>query len=75
MTIYLYSLPNCGICNMVKKKLEAKNIKFIEENFEEIAGVIKSDHAPALIIDSGAEGHLVLNSPLEINNWIKNYGE
>lgn len=46
--IILYTLPNCGICHMVKTKLQEKNILFEEKDFSLIAETINSDHAPAL---------------------------
>lgn len=63
--ITLYSLPSCGICHMVKTKLQQKQIQFEEKNFAEIAEIIHSDHAPAL----EAEG-IFYNSPTEIVAWI-----
>ena len=66
--VVLYSLPNCGICNMVKTKLNSKKINFIEKDFQNIAEKIQSDHAPAIeIID---DKHTILNSPSEIVAWI-----
>lgn len=64
--IKIYSLPNCGICNMIKTKMKQKNIPFEERPFEEIALQINSDHAPAIITDSGE----IYNSPTEIVAWI-----
>lgn len=69
--ITLYTLPTCGICKMIKTKLEQKNILYTEKNFEDIAAVINSDRAPALETDSGA----ILNSPTSIVEWINKYGE
>ena len=66
--ITLYTLPNCGICNMVKTKLKQKNIQFEEQPFENIANIINSDHAPALKVD---ENH-IYNTPSTIVSWIMN---
>lgn len=70
MTITLYSLPNCGICNMVKTKLNQKGIQFEEKDFTLIAEEIKSDHAPALVIEQDGQ-KIILNSPNSIVSWIK----
>lgn len=68
--VTLYTLPNCGICAMVKTKLRQKQIDFNEKEFSEIADIIHSDHAPALYVSQDK----ILNSPTEIVNWINNYG-
>ncbi len=69
MEVTLYSLPHCGICNMVKKKLTEKYINYIEKDFSEIATIINSDHAPALeIIENGKT--TIYNSPSTIVQWI-----
>lgn len=62
--IYLYTLPTCPICEMVKKKLNAKNIIFEEKPFEE--GHFNIDRAPVLF-----NGEVYLMSPTAINEWIK----
>lgn len=67
--IILYTLPNCGICHMVKTKLQEKNILFEEKDFSLIAETINSDHAPALAYEQNGQT-LVLNSPGTIVNWI-----
>ena len=51
MKVILYTLPNCGICHMVKTKLQQKQISFEEDSFENIANIIHSDHAPALKVE------------------------
>lgn len=68
MMITLYTLPNCGICNMVKTKLKQKSISFEEKPFSDIAATINSDHAPAL----EDEFHNIYNSPSAIVQWINN---
>ena len=70
MIVKLYTLPNCGICHMVRTKLQNKNILFEEHDFQEIADVIHSDHAPALEVENN-----IYNSPTEIVQWINNYEE
>ena len=70
--ITLYTLPNCGICKMIKTKLNQKSIPFIEKDFDEIAEKIDSEYAPVLEIQ---EQELILNSPTSIVDWINKYGE
>lgn len=65
MAIILYTLPNCGICNMVKTKLIQKNISFEEQPFEKIASIINSNQAPALQVEDN-----IYNSPSAIVKWI-----
>ena len=69
----LYTLPTCPICEMVKKKLEAKNIPFIERPFEELPSELETDRAPVLAIDDSLHpGYpIYLLTPTSINNWIK----
>ena len=64
--ITLYTLPTCPICEMVKKKLEAKEIPYVERPFEELPEQIKTDRAPALYNED-----IFLLTPTEINEWIK----
>lgn len=65
MEVVIYSLPNCPICNMIKTKLQNKNISYKEEPFSNIAATIKSDFAPALKVQN-----TIYNSPSEIVKWI-----
>ena len=69
----LYTLPTCPICEMVKKKLSAKEIPFIERSFEELPTDIKTDRAPVLAIDPVdiPFGTVYLLRPMEINQWIE----
>ncbi len=62
--IYVYTLPTCPICEMVKHKLKEKNIQYEEKSFEE--GNFSTDRAPVLFT-----GETYLMSPTEINKWIK----
>ena len=64
--ITIYTLPNCGICKMVKTKLQQKHIMYEEKPFQDIAAEINSNHAPALKIENGE----IYNSPTAIVNWI-----
>ena len=72
--ITLYTLPTCGICKMIKTKLEQRHIPFIEKDFSEIAKSIHSDRAPALVFNNN-EGQQILNSPVAIVDWINSYQE
>lgn len=75
MQITLYTLPTCGICHMIKTKLNQKNIPFIEKDFALITNIINSDRAPALeVIDNNNDSN-IYNNPTQIVNWINNYGE
>ena len=69
----IYTLPTCPICEMVKKKLAAKEIPFVERNFEDLPKELETDRAPVLAVDDGRHpGYpIYLLSPTEINEWIK----
>ena len=69
----IYTLPTCPICEMVKKKLIAKDIPFVERPFEELPEIIATDRAPVLAIDdSQFPGYpIYMTSPIEINKWIE----
>lgn len=69
----IYTLPTCPICEMVKKKLTAKEIPFIERPFEELPKELETDHAPVMAIDDGFHPRypIYLLSPMEINKWIE----
>ena len=67
--ITLYTLPDCGICKMIKTKLNAKNIQYNERGLQEIADKLKIDHAPILQIMSQDEDK-ILFSPSEMVAWI-----
>ena len=71
--INLYTLPSCTICEMVKTKLQQKNISFVEKNFVDIAATINSDHAPALEINENGKS-TIYNNPSSIVRWINDYG-
>ena len=64
--IELFTLPTCPICEMVKKKLNAKDIPYAERPFEELPEQIKTDRAPVLFTEKQ-----YLFSPMEINKWIE----
>ncbi len=68
----LYTLPNCPICMMVKKKLAEKGIPYTEHPFEELPSET-TDRAPVLVVEDELHpGYFIyLLSPTEINEWIK----
>ena len=70
MTVQLYTLPTCGICHIMKVKMQQKNINFIEKNFEEIMNIIHTDRAPALEIINDNGETVIYNSPSQIVDWI-----
>ena len=72
MQFTLYTLPTCGICHMVKTKLEEKNIQYEEKSFEEIASYLQTDHAPALKIVHDKNVQFI-TSPAEMVKLINNY--
>ena len=61
----LYTMPNCGICNMMKIKLHEKNIPFQEKPLIDYYEQLQIERAPVLQI-----GDQILSSPIEINTWI-----
>ena len=69
----IYTLPTCPICEMVKKKLEQKEIPYVERPFEELPSTLETDRAPVLAVDDGLHpGYpIYLLTPTEINDWIK----
>lgn len=71
--IYLYTLPTCPICQMVKKKLTMKGLAFEEKSFAQLPKEIDTDRAPVLEVeDSKHPGYpLYLLTPSRINEWIK----
>lgn len=72
MDFTLYTLPNCGICHMIKTKLEQKQIAYEEQDFTEIADYLQTDHAPVLKI--AHEGQVdFITSPGEMAKLINNY--
>ena len=62
--INLYTLPNCPICNVMKKKLSSKNIQFNELNLEDYISEL-GEYAPVLEVNNH-----YYKTPSEINNWL-----
>ena len=71
MRVVLYTLPTCGICHMIKTKLQEKNIQFEEVNFENIAEAINSNRAPALEITDEYGNITIYNNPGTMVAWIE----
>ena len=71
--VYVYTLPTCPICEMVKKKMTDKGLIFEEKPFELLPKEVGVDRAPVLEIeDSDHSGWpLYLLTPSRINEWIK----
>ena len=65
--IQLYTSPTCGICKMIKIKLNKKNIKFNETY--DIQPLIERNiqRLPVMQLEDGT----IFTSPTEMNEWIK----
>lgn len=69
--IKLYTLPTCGICKMIEKKLLNKKIPFEKIEGEQFFIENNIETAPVLQLEDGT----LFTSPIQINNWIKEVGE
>ncbi len=68
----LYTLPTCPICEMVKTKLNQKQIPYIEVPFEELPSELGVDRAPVLEAETNISGTFnYLITPTDIIDWIK----
>ncbi len=69
--ITLYTSPTCGICKMIKMKLNKKNIKFNE--LHDIQPLIEKNiqRLPVMQLEDGT----IFTSPTEMNEWIKTQPE
>ena len=65
MKIILYS-TGCPKCEVLKKKLKAKNIEYVEHNNVDDMESLGIDQVPVLSVDGS------LMSFAEANNWINN---
>lgn len=65
MKIILHS-TGCPKCEVLKKKLKAKNIEYVENNNIEDMESLGIDQVPVLSVDGN------LMSFAEANNWINN---
>lgn len=75
MKFILYTLPTCGVCHMIKTKLEKKNIEYEERDLTEIADSLNIDHAPVLKVINDNEPDTFITSPGEMVKMINNYME
>ena len=69
--VVLYTLPTCGICKVIKGKLEKANVDFKEIVGEDFFIQNGYENAPILQTDDRE----MLTSPMAINKWIKNQQE
>ena len=70
MEVVLYTLPECGICKMVKTKLNQKGIAFKEGDLAEVAESMGLDHAPVLCINKNENESEYIIAPSKIVDWI-----
>ena len=63
--LILYT-TGCPKCEVLKKKLEAKNIEYVENNNVEDMVSLGIDQVPVLSVDGNLMGFA------EANNWINN---
>lgn len=66
----LYTLPTCGICRMIKIKLERKNLPVEEIVGEDFFIQHNIESAPVLALDDGT----LLTELTDINKWIEGRG-
>ena len=66
----LYTLPTCGICKMIKTKLERKNLSFEEVVGEDFFIQHNIEGAPVLMLDDGT----FLTELTDINKWVEGRG-
>lgn len=76
MSVELYTLPTCPICEMIKTKMKDKGIPYEEKSFAE--GHFSTDRAPIMrIYDDKAPitkpDILQLESPSDMVLWIKEW--
>lgn len=64
--IKIYTTPTCGICKMVKAKLNVKKIPFEEYNLEDYVEQFNVSAAPVVQLDDGT----LLTGAIKINDWI-----
>lgn len=68
--VELYTLPTCGICHMIKTKLQEKGIQFEEKDFKIVADSMKLDRAPLLHIVHNDHEEDYIMSPSKMVEWI-----
>lgn len=70
MKVDLYTLPSCGICHMIKTKLEERKIPFEERQFTEINESMNLDRAPVIHIVNDDDSEEYIMSPSKMVDWI-----
>lgn len=68
--VELYTLPTCGICEMIKTKMKEKGIQFEEKDFQIVAESMGLDHAPVLHIMPNDNEEEYIMSPTKMVAWI-----
>ena len=77
MSVILYTLPSCGICKMIKTKLQAANIDYTEKDLTNYAEELRTDHAPVLETTQETEhGTEIIRffQPTDMIEWINLQG-
>lgn len=66
--IAIYTLPNCPICSMIKKKLDAKGLHYTEKPFDDLPDYVleETNRAPVLY-----NGDIYMYSPKGMVDWIE----
>lgn len=63
----LYTLPSCGLCRVIKMKLERKKLAVEEIVGEDFFIQNSIESAPVLMLDDGT----LLTKLTDINKWIE----
>ena len=69
MNIKIYTTPTCGVCHMVKTKLNEKNIPFEQYELIDYADELNIYTAPVLQLEDGT----LLTGAIQINEWINQH--
>ena len=69
--VKIYTSPTCGICKIMKIKMDRKNIPY-EESMD-YSTLVDEDifNLPVLELEDGT----LLSTPGKINQWIDEFGE
>ncbi len=69
--VKIYTSPTCGICKIMKMKMDSKNIPY-EESMD-YDKLVDEDifSLPVLELEDGT----LLSTPGEMNQWIDEFGE
>lgn len=67
--IELFTLASCPMCEVIKKKLQAKNIQYTErkDDFNYVLSNFKTDKFPILKV----EENKIITSLTEIKEWVE----